>query len=388
MKISLPELSVSCSKQFVFFSDTRSNSQSGFSKPEILCTLSGGQDSQLMFYIFLNLRKYIDFKVLYCHHFWQLSNFFCFWEIWKNTYLFQIPLCIVLTEKRVSTEEYARTWRQENFVHISKVYGINTLSIGHTASDQIETAFSNLVRGTSPKGLCNLQKSVIFSKFFSELNFMTKNRADSRKQQKTHQQSISKIIHQVYTPGLIHNRNSAYKKNQIVRHDEIQKRALKRPWSLTRAEGPFSSLAKIQYTIAPISKKTIKFIRPLLNFHRSEITVILKQNSLPVISDPTNQSFEWTRNRFRTKFIPFLRHNVNTFFDLHFHQFLIINNSEQKFLRKIRTKILQNSTSVRSIETISTTLQQQLIHEILESYSYRQIEWIHVENIYRKLSTS
>jgi tRNA(Ile)-lysidine synthase TilS/MesJ len=379
MKISLPELSVSCSKQFVFFSDTPSNSQLVFSKPEILCTLSGGQDSQLMFYIFLNLRKYIDFKVLYCHHFWQLSNFFCFWEIWKNTYLFQIPLCIVFTEKRVSTEEYARTWRQENFVHISKVYGINTLSIGHTASDQIETAFSNLVRGTSPKGLCNLQKSVIFSKIFSELNFMKKNTADSRKKQKTYQQSISKITHQVYTPGLIHNRNIAYKKNQIFRHAKIQERTLKRP---------FSSLTKIQYTVAPTSKKTIKFIRPLLDFHRSEITVILKQNSLPVISDPTNQSFDWTRNRFRTKFIPFLRHNVNTFFDLHFHQFLTINNSEQKFLRKIRTKILQNSTSKRSIETISTTLQQQLIHEILESYSYRQIEWIHVENIYRKLSTS
>ena len=184
MKISLPELSVSCSKQFVFFSDTQSNSQSVFSKPEILCTLSGGQDSQLMFYIFLNLRKYIDFKILYCHHFWQLSNFFCFWEIWKNTYLFQIPLCIVFTEKGVSTEEYARTWRQENFVHISKVYGINTLSIGHTASDQIETAFSNLVRGTSPKGLCNLQKSVIFSKIFSELNFMKKNIAVPDKNRK------------------------------------------------------------------------------------------------------------------------------------------------------------------------------------------------------------
>lgn len=379
MKISLPELSVSCSKQFVFFSDTQSNSQPVFSKPEILCTLSGGQDSQLMFYIFLNLRKYIDFKILYCHHFWQLSNFFCFWEIWKNTYLFQIPLCIVFTEKGVSTEEYARTWRQENFVHISKVYGINTLSIGHTASDQIETAFSNLVRGTSPKGLCNLQKSVIFSKIFSELNFMKKNIADSRQKQKTYQQSISKITHQVYTPGLIHNRNIAYKKNQIVRHPEIQERALKRP---------FSSLTKIQYTVAPTSKKTIKFIRPLLDFHRSEITVILKQNNLPVISDLTNQSFDWTRNRFRKKFIPFLRHNVNKFFDLHFHQFLTINNSEQKFLRKIRTKILQNSTSRRNLETISTTLQQQLIHEILESYSYRQIEWIHVENIYRKLSTS
>jgi tRNA(Ile)-lysidine synthase TilS/MesJ len=208
---------------------------------------------------------------------------------------------------------------------------------------------------------------------------MKKNTADSRKKQKTYQQSISKITHQVYTPGLIHNRNIAYKKNQIFRHAKIQERTLKRP---------FSSLTKIQYTVAPTSKKTIKFIRPLLDFHRSEITVILKQNSLPVISDPTNQSFDWTRNRFRTKFIPFLRHNVNTFFDLHFHQFLTINNSEQKFLRKIRTKILQNSTSKRSIETISTTLQQQLIHEILESYSYRQIEWIHVENIYRKLSTS
>ena len=72
----------------------------------------------------------------------------------------------------------ARTWRHNKLCRIAEFFDSQTVVIGHTASDVIETALWHIVRGTSPKGLISLQprralKIYHFSRIPSYL-FLTK----------------------------------------------------------------------------------------------------------------------------------------------------------------------------------------------------------------------
>src|SRR5206468_2553566 len=49
------------------------------------------------------------------------------------------------------------------------------------------------------------------------------------------------------------------------------------------------------------------FIRPLLEINKDDIIAYLKQNNIPYLTDPSNESPEFLRNRIRATVLPALK---------------------------------------------------------------------------------
>jgi len=142
----------------------------------LLCTISGGQDSILTFFILLHIYKKDSLQILYCHHLWQIKNFFSARFVFHVSYLIQIPYTLILPQNLVLTENEARNWRKKNFCRFSQLAHIPFSVTGHTETDTLEKTFNNILRGTSPAGFSSsefLQSQNKVNLFFSSLNLNT-----------------------------------------------------------------------------------------------------------------------------------------------------------------------------------------------------------------------
>lgn len=140
----------------------------------VLCTISGGQDSILTFFLLLHTKKFECLKILYCQHLWQIKNFFSARLIFQITYLVKVPYTLLLPQKLVETENESREWRKKVFCRFSQLEQIRTTLTGHTQTDNFEKNLNNLFRGTSPAGLISLNflnSPNTVGLFFSTLNF-------------------------------------------------------------------------------------------------------------------------------------------------------------------------------------------------------------------------
>lgn len=92
-----------------------------FTNNSTLCTLSGGQDSILTFFLLLHSQPKSFLYILYCHHFWQLKNFFSARLIFRLSYLVNVSYILILPEKNVYNENESRNWRKKKiFVEFLK----------------------------------------------------------------------------------------------------------------------------------------------------------------------------------------------------------------------------------------------------------------------------
>lgn len=119
----------------------------------LLCTVSGGQDSILTFFLLLHTKKKENLNILYCQHLWQLKNFFAVKFLFQLSFLNKIPYLLILPQNLVLTENEAREWRKKNFYRVSQIEHIQISLTGHTQTDILEKNLNNLLRGTSPAGL-------------------------------------------------------------------------------------------------------------------------------------------------------------------------------------------------------------------------------------------
>lgn len=159
-----------------------------------LCTISGGQDSILNFFLLLHTSKKKYLQILYCQHFWQIKNFFTARFIFQISYLIKVPYTLILPQNILLNENESRDWRKQNFVRFSQIEHILTSFTGHTETDTLEKNLNNLFRGTSPAGVScfsflNSKKNV--GRFFSSLNLNT---CFSRKFEKTRHVSDSQEL--------------------------------------------------------------------------------------------------------------------------------------------------------------------------------------------------
>lgn len=139
----------------------------------VLCTISGGQDSIVTFFLLIHIKKRLNFEIISCQHFWQTKNFLSVKLILKLSVLFEIPYHIALPQNSLITENGSRSWRKKIFVRIARLRNLRNLLIGQTLTDNVESFFNNLLRGTTPKSLVgsnllNYKKTVIC--FFSNTN--------------------------------------------------------------------------------------------------------------------------------------------------------------------------------------------------------------------------
>lgn len=390
-------------------------------KNNILCAVSGGQDSILLVIILLHFEKKYNFnlQILYCHHFWQRTNFAALLLIWKLAFLFKIPIYVSLTEKSLMTENRAREWRHESYQRIISFSNCNKLSLGHTASDRIETAFWHLIRGSSLKGLISIEwekkmQTSALSNFFPSYNFLNCNQniIISTKKTKKFERSINTFSRK--------NSWSLLKKNSKISPTVSNFPKYSCKWSVknslpvktTRVGITKFAFAKKQkfslqtqyleqsgkvlnnklidfynnsffFTFQEKSEKNI--IRPLLGLHRSDITKFINSSQLPILNDSSNQTIKLQRNKIRYQLLPTVRYSFNPKIDYLLNQFLDISTDEFSFRKKVTRKIFDihslKKMSPIYVQRLPVSLQRDIILSIFFKtqgivLSYSQIEII------------
>lgn len=361
----------------------------------IMCALSGGQDSILLFTILLHLKKVCNLKisVVYCNHFWQLQNMYTVTEIWKFTFLFQIPTCLFFAEDKLQSEANARVWRQKKFCRSLEFSHSYTIAMGHTASDRIETALWHIARGTSPKGLLSLQpsrefKSNQFTRTSDQLPCFFKqdqqniNNIESDWKSGFQQKSINKTTSQFFWNRPFKRYFSQYEDIRVLNKAFINRTDVK---ISSRYERVCLKKRKNFHTEIPTISGNFGIIRPLYEFHRCDVNFIVNQNNLPYITDRTNQNTIFTRNRIRSEILPLLRYFINRQIDLHLYTYLKINEVQQTFLESILRTLIESYCNIpKSIELLlqlPEALQSECIYRIVKSYTTRQISILQINNL-------
>lgn len=327
----------------------------------LLCTVSSGQDSIFLFFVFLHLKNQwnLNLGLVYCHHFWQKTNFFSFRQIWKIAFLFDLPCFIALTERKVSTENQARNWRQKSLERVTLLQNSSEIAFGHTGSDKLETALWNLIRGSSPNGL-NSNKKMTLSKRTFVQNFFSVNSTTCFKPRKKEFKIKKQFFYRLnskkksfglWSPtirlfrfldkiGFVTKKISSLYFGLLINMFSIE---LEKPENLgelliLKKEKKcliFFSFCFKKRSFGPVFKK----IRPLSTLHREDILKFSEHYFLPVIPDPTNAFSNFSRSKIRNQLLPVIRYLFSSNFDLAFIQFLNIleidySNSDQS-LKKI-----------------------------------------------------
>ena len=339
----------------------------------LLCAISGGQDSFLLFIIFLHLKSTLILKLelVYCNHFWKQNNFYSLVELIKISYLTNIPINVAVTENTLNSEKKSRIWRRKNFSRIAIFSKVENLLTGHTASDQIETAIWHLLRGTSPKGLISLkQKTDLHYPALKNQCFVS----ESKKIALSGSSKYKKFCKTLVWNRAIHNFSLKKKvlKNDCFRNDRVMNYYYSPPTKL------------VSYFFSNKKLNKINIIRPLIDFHREEIRQLIKENRFPIIIDNTNQSAEITRNKIRLLLMPLFRFYFQTNCDFQLKKYLTITTEEQKFLNQLLFKILESYCNqpefLQSIKTLPRTLQSKCLEYLLNSYSRKQIQFAQISS--------
>nr|AHK09999.1 tRNA-Ile lysidine synthase [Prototheca wickerhamii] len=343
-----------------------------------LCSISSGQDSTFLFFFLLHLKNKWNFNLhlLYCHHLWQQSNFFSYRQICKLAYIFKTPICINLSEKTLINEDSARNWRQESYNRSILVENCNKIFLGHTASDQLETAFFNLHRGTSPQGFCSLKdnkkKIIPFSISILAFSFLSFYYPKNDKK---------KVINKCYKNTKFFNtqwfKTKRKKANTCVVHFLFSSK-IRRFYYLK-----LNKIFFVFFVSYKLEKNKIfsnLLVRPLLCLHRNDLSTLSKFYQIPIITDFSNMNLFISRNKMRHFIFRKLRAFLNSSFDLNFYRYVEISLEEQYYLNNIIIDLIKNTENLK-INELPRALQRRYIYIIFEAYTekkctYAQIEFI------------
>ena len=164
-------------------------------------------------------------------------------------------------KKRWGIEEAARILRYQTFSKIAQAVKAKSILTAHSANDQVETFFLNLIRGTGPQGLCGI--------------WPVRPSGDLGEVENRVSKSLCKLI------------TRSRLRSQLERG--------------RRAERLFETL----FSTSP--KSPLLVIRPLLAFSRDEILIYLKSQKLSYCEDSSNQNTDFKRNWVRRELLPLLK---------------------------------------------------------------------------------
>jgi tRNA(Ile)-lysidine synthase len=127
-------------------------------KLSIMVAISGGQDSSSLLLALYQLQKRWGWHLIIIHanHLWTPMSFQGNWHMIKLANFYKLNYISTLPSTKVFNEEAAREWRNRIFERIATWEGCDVLITAHTSSDRSETILFNVLRGSSPKKLGNL----------------------------------------------------------------------------------------------------------------------------------------------------------------------------------------------------------------------------------------
>lgn len=135
-------------------------------KARIVVGVSGGSDSTTLLHLLLQLRDEYKLKLWVAHLNHQLRGKEAEEEArWVKIFASKIGIPLISDSLDVATlakrekltlEEAGRMARYDFFEHVSNQVSANKIAVGHTASDQVETVFMRLMKGTGLDGLSGI----------------------------------------------------------------------------------------------------------------------------------------------------------------------------------------------------------------------------------------
>lgn len=366
----------------------------------ILSGISGGQDSMVLFLIIIHLNYLSNFPlhIIYCNHFWQKKNFYTLIQVFKISYLLNKNIHITVPKTSVASENRARLWRKNNFYQIANFLNLNTLILAHSATDQIETSFWHLCRGTSPTGLLSLKENSNFNLNNNENYLLPIQVYTTKKTNKIISADlifwsvkVKKISKKKCLNIKIRNNDLNHKKNFLQNNtlNLFENYAMKRSTSKKKVTS-YSYVylhTKIinYYNFSQQKSLQIEVKRPLITFYRSVIKKIAIKSNLPIITDETNISLKIMRNKIRLLIFPLLRNYIHQLTDFHIKNYVDITTSEQNYFTELTRKITEfycnYPTLVNSVLLLPKGIKMLLIKIIIERYSRKQIKKKQIDKI-------
>ena len=89
-----------------------------------------------------------------------------------------------------------------------------------------------------------------------------------------------------------------------------------------------------------IPKSRENILRPLLDFSKEDILSYCKQNNLPFVTDSTNLTDDYTRNRLRHKVVPVFK-SLNSSFNSNFSRLVELLKQDEDYLSKTAENLLE-----------------------------------------------
>lgn len=226
----------------------------------LLVGVSGGQDSIWLLYILDNLKPlwFWALGVVHCDHQWHARARDHACQVYRLVWMRRLRgYTVVPSRGSLCSETAARVWRSKNIRHVARDHLYEVVSLGHTASDRVETVLAHGLRGAGMQGLQALPWK------------------------------RNLLLHVSYTlPSDIELDINQY--NDIRYHwtwrQTVMQASLECPRSL---------------------------IRPLLGCSRMTIRHVILTHRLPVCVDDSNYTLRWERNRIRHQLLPYLRTYFN-----------------------------------------------------------------------------
>lgn len=360
----------------------------------LICGISGGQDSLLLVLILYHLKHLynLELTLIYCNHFWHVKNFYIVLQLLKISYLINSPINIIVPKNKINSEEDGHFWRKKNFFQTLNYIEADGLLLGHTLNDQIETALWHFLRGTSPKGLLALKSTSYFSTNHMSTSVITlTNFREKNSQQKfLLQNTVCKTAKEyIFWPKQIILNSVKLNINFEVGQNEffVKNQCKLRLNSVYRHCIQINTKKNNYYLYEYKTKNwpVPKIRRPLLNFSRSTITKIIKRNKLPIINDSTNQSKKLMRNRIRLILIPLFHYYIHNMSENQIKKYINISAEEQKYLEQLNRKLLgyycNNPEFTQSLKSLPTGIQRLCIRKLFEKYTLKQLKMKHIETI-------
>lgn len=350
-------------KKFLhFFTRKEKARQKQVNDSWVLCSISGGQDSNLAFFVFCYLKQEFFFKTVSCHHFWQRKNFAACLFTFRLSFSFDVPYLLIFPNNCLLTENCSRGWRKKNFSRICSMEKISFLGTGHTQTDNLEKNLHNIFRGVTSGSLYN-QNFLNYKKtsisYFSPLifnfkdyfnGFNNKNRIFVKNfsnqfysetfsfgycfsffpSKKWSQELVSKKNFQITNRKTFHffktKKNTKtslffYFRTVQTNINKIEKLdydsfLLLQLWFVKqntifykkcsfREQKNINSFSFCFYSKYFQSK--VNLLQPLKSTQRSTVSKLMNFYDFPVLTDLTNFSYEFSRNKIRHQVIPFMK---------------------------------------------------------------------------------
>lgn len=121
----------------------------------LLIAVSGGQDSQCLLRLLVDLQSHWDWQLhsVHCNHGWRPDADANADFVADVSSQWGVPCTVIAAAQPPGSEADARQWRYRTLATVAQGQSCTHVVTGHTASDRAETLLYNLLRGSGADGL-------------------------------------------------------------------------------------------------------------------------------------------------------------------------------------------------------------------------------------------